>query len=182
MVCLILDLYFDWLCRTIIFVKPAWYITQSVNNADFIYEDRVSLFHFHYFQLSFHRPFFSRSWPRFRIIYYYYFFELVYHACWLYCSCKFHEIPWHIVIGALIPTLDISGNIVLWFLESPVFNIVESLNITIVGVLYFSVGEGLVSVTSSSFNCFKDLSFFPSNLNRCVVSARILAYLGSVLV
>ena len=55
----------------------------------------------------------------------------------------------HIMFGAPIPILDISGNLILLFLDSPWSNIVNYLNITIVVANSFSVGEGLGSVTSS---------------------------------
>ena len=92
-------------------------------------------------------------------------------------SIKF---PFHIVLGSTPPILAISGNLFLLFLDTPGFKIVKSINITIDGVPYFSVGECLGSVKYYSLDCCKDKSFF-SNLYRQVVSARILASLGSVL-
>ena len=68
-------------------------------------------------------------------------------------SIKF---PLNIVIGAPIPILDISGNLILLFIESPGFKIVKLLRINIFGVPSFSVDTGLGSVTSSYLNCFKD--------------------------
>ena len=53
----------------------------------------------------------------------------------------------HIVIGAPIPILAIFGNPILWFIEYTGSKIVKSLNITLVGVLYFSVGADMGSVT-----------------------------------
>ena len=69
--------------------------------------------------------------------------------------------PFHIVLGAPIPILGISGNIILWFIYSLVLNIVKYLNINLFEVPYFSVGfgEGLGSVTSSSLKFFKGRSF-----------------------
>ena len=60
-------------------------------------------------------------------------------------SVKF---PFHIVIGSPPTVLAIAGNISFWFLYTPGFKIFNSLNITIFGVPYFSVGAGLCSVTS----------------------------------
>ena len=73
----------------------------------------------------------------------------------------FIKFPLHIVLGAPTPILTISSNIILLFTDSPWSNIVKSLNITLVGVPYFSVGvcAGLVSVTFSSLNCCKNRSF-----------------------
>ena len=87
-----------------------------------------------------------------------------------------------IVLGEPPPILAISGNNVLWFLDSPGFNIVKSLNINRVGVPSFSVGVGMCFSTSSSLKNFKDRIFSPYNLDIWVVSARILASLRSVLV
>ena len=86
----------------------------------------------------------------------------------------------HLVIGSPIPILDISDHVIHWIIDSIVFNIVKSPNITVVGVYYFSVGTGLGSFTSSSNNCCKERSL--SNLFRQVVSAIILSSLGFVLV
>ena len=71
-------------------------------------------------------------------------------------SIKF---PFRIFLGAPIPILAISGDIMFWFVDSPLFNIFKSLNITLVGYPSFSVGTGMGSVTSSSLDCFKDKSF-----------------------
>ena len=65
----------------------------------------------------------------------------------------------HIMLGAPIPILAISDNIILWFIDSPVFKIVKSLNITLVGVPSFIVGTCMGYVTSSSLKCYKDRSF-----------------------
>ena len=78
--------------------------------------------------------------------------------------------------------MAISGNIFLWFIDSPGFNIVKSLKITIVGVPSFSVGAGLGYVNYSSFNCCKEIIFVLYKSDRRVVNARILVSLGSVLV
>ena len=67
-------------------------------------------------------------------------------------------------------------------MDSPGFKIVKYLKIDLVWVPYFSVGAGLGYVTSSSFNFFNERSFVLYNLDRRVVSARILVSLGSVLV
>ena len=94
-----------------------------------------------------------------------------------YIKCLFH-----LVLGAPIPILAISGNIVLLFLDYPRFKIFKYLNINIVGVPSFSVDTGLGSVTSYSLRYFKDRSFFLSNLDKWVVSEIILTSLGYVLV
>ena len=73
---------------------------------------------------------------------------------------KFH---FHIVLGAPPPILDISSNIFPWFIDTPGFNIVISLNITIVVVSYFIVGEGMVSVTLYSLDFCKDRLFLSLN-------------------
>ena len=70
------------------------------------------------------------------------------------------KFPFHIVLGSPIPILVISGTHILWFLDSPIFNMVKSLNITLVGVPYFSVGAGMGSMTNFYLNCCKDRSFF----------------------
>ena len=69
------------------------------------------------------------------------------------------KFPFHLVLGAPPPILDISGNIFLWFIDSPGFKIVKSLSITLVGFTYFYIGAGLGYVTSSSLKCWKDRSF-----------------------
>ena len=87
----------------------------------------------------------------------------------------------HIVLGSPPPILSISRNIFLLFIDTTEFKIFNSLNITHVGVPSFSVGSGLGYVTSYFLYFFKDRLFL-SNLDKLVVSARILASLGSVLV
>ena len=87
-----------------------------------------------------------------------------------------------IVIGAPPPIFAISDNISPWFIDTPGFNIVNSLNKNIVGVPYFIVGAGLGYVTSYYLDCYKDRSLFFSNLYIQVVSEIILVSLGSVLV
>ena len=69
------------------------------------------------------------------------------------------EFPLNLVIGAPIPILAISGNLILWFLDSPGLKIVKFLKINIIVVPSFSVDTGLGSVTYSSLNCYKDRSF-----------------------
>ena len=71
-------------------------------------------------------------------------------------SIKF---PFSLILGAPLPILAISGNIILWFLDSPSFNIVNSLKITLVGVPFFIVGSGMVYVTSSSLDFCNERSF-----------------------
>ena len=105
--------------------------------------------HLHYFQLSYHHPWFS-------------------------VTCLF--------VGSYFPMLLLSPfiMIVVWMahvnskrntfrivfgepIQILAINIVKYLNITIVGLPYFSVCEGLVSVTSSSLDCCNYRSFiFPS--------------------
>ena len=87
----------------------------------------------------------------------------------------------HIVLWAPPTILSISGNLFLWFLDSPLFKNFKSLSITLVRFHYFRVFTGMDSVTSSYLNCFKDRSVF-SNLDRQVVIARIVSSLGSDLV
>ena len=62
----------------------------------------------------------------------------------------------HLVIRAPPPILAISGNILLWFLDTPGFNIVKSLNISLVWVPSFTVGADMVSIISSFLNFCKD--------------------------
>ena len=62
------------------------------------------------------------------------------------------KFPFRILLGTPPPILAISGNLFLWFFYSSKFKISKSLNITLVGVAYFSVGSGLGSVNSSSWN------------------------------
>ena len=62
-----------------------------------------------------------------------------------------------IVLGTSIPILAISGNIIIWFIDSPRFNIFNSLNITLVGVPSFGVGAVLSYVTSFSLKYCKSL-------------------------
>ena len=75
-------------------------------------------------------------------------------------SIKF---PFRPVLGAPIPIMAISGNLVLWFIDYPGFNIVNYLSIELFGVPSFILGLGLGSVTFFYFNYCKDF-FFKSNL------------------
>ena len=61
-------------------------------------------------------------------------------------SIKF---TFHLVLGSPIPILALSGNLILWHIVSLWFNVVKSLNITLVGVPSFSVGAGLDYFASS---------------------------------
>ena len=92
-------------------------------------------------------------------------------------SIKF---TFHIVLGTQLLILAISSNISLSFIYSPGLKMVNYLSITLFGVPTISVGAGLGSVKSSSFNCYKERSFFLSNSERIVVSEIILASLGYV--
>ena len=67
-------------------------------------------------------------------------------------------------------------------MDSPGFNIVKSLNITLVGVPSFSFGSGIGFGSSFSLNCFKDRSLFYFKLDRLVVSARMFSSFGYFLV
>ena len=87
-----------------------------------------------------------------------------------------------IVLWSPSPILDISGNLFLWFIDSPGFNIIKSLNINLVGFTSFSVGEGLVYINSFSFKYTKDINCVLYNLDKIVVSAIILSSLGSVFI
>ena len=69
------------------------------------------------------------------------------------------KFAFHTVLGEPIPILTISGNIFLWFIDSTGFNVVKSLNITIVEVPYFSVGVGMCYVTSYSLNYCNEIFF-----------------------
>ena len=140
-------------------------------------------FHFHYFQLSFHYALFSSTCTFFGfsipMLFFSPFVVLVFWMVHVH-SIKF---PFGIVFGSPIPILAISGNLVLWFLDFPGFNIVKSLNIPLVVVPSFSVGVGLCYVTfSSSLNCLKYRIFVFSNLDKRFVVAIILASFWSVLV
>ena len=87
----------------------------------------------------------------------------------------------HILLRAPPLLLATSGNIFLWFIDYPRLKIVNPLNITLVGVPSFSVGAGLVYVTSYSMKFCKE-TFSISNLHRWYGSAIILVSLGYVLV
>ena len=140
------------------------------------------IFYFHYFQLSFYNPLYAGTWPflSFSIPNFLFVLFIILVGCMVHVhSIKF---PLHIVLRSPTKILVISGNLFLWFIDTSVSNIVKSLNINFVGVSFFSVGAGLGYVTSSSLEYFKYRSFVLSNLDRWVVSAIILAYLGSVLV
>ena len=81
-----------------------------------------------------------------------------------YIKCLFH-----LVLGAPIPILSISGNLILLFIESPGFKIVNSLNITLSGLPYFSGGVCLVSLKFSSLDCCKYRTSILSNLDIIII-------------
>ena len=107
------------------------------------------------------------------------FIPLIIFIGWM-VHVHFIKFPFHLVLGAPPPIFAISGNILIWFLDTSGFNIVKSLNINLVGVPSFSVGEVQGSVKSSCLNFCKDRSLFFSILDRQGVSASILASLVSV--
>ena len=72
-------------------------------------------------------------------------------------SIKFYL---HIVLGTPIPILDVSGNLILWFIDQSWINTVKSLNITFIGVRFFSFGVDLGSIIYFSLNCYKSRIFF----------------------
>ena len=78
---------------------------------------------------------------------------------WIF-SVHFIKFLFHILLGAPPPIFSISGNIFPWFLDTPVFNVVKSLNITIVWVSKLIFGEGLSYVTASSLEFCKEGGFF----------------------
>ena len=69
------------------------------------------------------------------------------------------KFPFHLVIGAPILILTIYGNINLLFIYYPVFNIVNSLIINLVGFPSFIFGAVMGYVTSYSLNFCKDRMF-----------------------
>ena len=85
----------------------------------------------------------------------------------------------YIVIGTPPKILDISSNLVFWFLDAPGFDISRSLNITLFGVPFFSVSAVLGSTSSSFLDCCKDRIFSLSNLHKQIVCEIILASLES---
>ena len=87
------------------------------------------------------------------------------------CMVHVHskKIPFHPVLGAPPPILVISGNIFSRYLDSPGFNIVKSLNITLVGVPSFSVCAGLGSVTYLSLRYCKARSLVFSKIDKLLV-------------
>ena len=87
----------------------------------------------------------------------------------------------HIVLGAPIPILSISGNNILWFIDYQGFNFFFPLNITMVEVPSFSVS---VSRFCYIFliELFQVKKYPPYKLDKQVVSVRILSSLWFVLV
>ena len=69
------------------------------------------------------------------------------------------KISFRLVHVAPIPILAICYNLIFLFLDSPGFKIDDSLNINILRVNSFSVGVGLVSVSSSSLKVCRDRIF-----------------------
>ena len=111
------------------------------------------------------------------------FFLLSIHR--VYCvddSCTYHKFSIRILLGTPPPIFAIFINIILIFLDTPVFKVGKYINITPFGLLHFSVSVGLVYISSSSLGCYKDRSFYLSNLYIQVVSTRIFPYFGSVFV
>ena len=94
-------------------------------------------------------------------------------------SIKF---PFCLVIGSPPPILAIYGNLFLWFIEYPWFKIVKSLNITLVGVTYFFLVRIWFLLLPPPLTVASTEVLFLYNLDRRLVSARILEYLGSLLV
>ena len=91
------------------------------------------IFHFHYFHFSFHNPLYACICPFLGLSFPLFFFILfIVLVLWM---VHVHSIKFtfRIVLGALSPILDISGYLYIWFLDTPGFNIIESLNITLVG-------------------------------------------------
>ena len=94
-------------------------------------------------------------------------------------SIKF---TFYLVLGVPPPILAISGNISLWFLDRPGLKIVKSLNITLFGVPFLVLVQIWVLLSRHPCTVARTEVLFLFNLDRQVVSAIILAYLGSVLV
>ena len=157
--CLFLDPYFDWFYIPIIFLFQPWTFHSQWKVKTSYVRTEWDFFHFQYFQLSFHHPLYTSTWlfvglslPLFFFVPFIMIIGWVVHVYYI-------KFPFRIVPGGPIPILDISGNIILWFIDSPGFNIFKSPNITLFWVPYLSVGAVLGSVTSSYLNFFKDLFF-----------------------
>ena len=98
---------------------------------------------FHYFQLSFHHPLFFGT-CHFLSLYLtlILFTPLIMLVEWI-VHINSIKLPFHILLVSSIPILDISGNLILWFLDSPGFKIYKYLKINLVGFPSFSVVSGL---------------------------------------
>ena len=73
----------------------------------------------------------------------FFFIPFIMFVFWMFCVHPI-KFPFHIVICSPIPIFVVSGSLILRFLDSPIFNIVHSLNITLVGFpSFFWCGSGL---------------------------------------
>ena len=139
---------------------PDWDFIKSLHNAYCICKDRVSIFNFQYFKLSFHHPLFSGTCPFFMIISSCAFIQPINHAFCLDVSCEFHQIkPPYCAWGTNTNIVHL-WYLIIWFIDSTGFNIVKYLKQYLVGVTSFSIGEGLGSFTFSYLNCCKDIHSF----------------------
>ena len=87
------------------------------------------------------------------------------------CMVDIHSINFlfRIVLGEPPPILAISGNVFLWFIDSPGFKIFKLLNIILFGLPYFSGGVDLVSLKFSSLDCCKYRTSILSNLDIIII-------------
>ena len=136
------------------------YIPQSVNIADCICEERGRHSTLPLLSVDFSQSLVLWDLPFFGILSSSICIHTIHRVYWMdgpFDSIKF---PFHAVFGVPPPILAISGNILLRFLYSPVFNIFRSLDITPVKVLFFSVGAGIGSITSYSLKYCKYIRIF----------------------
>ena len=111
----------------------------------------------HYFHLSFHNPLYAGTCNFYRLLSSHFFFSSPIMFIWWMFHLNSIKFPFHLVLGAPPPILAIHGNILLWFIDTPWFNIVKYLNISIFIIISFSFGACIGSVNSYSLDWCKEI-------------------------
>ena len=87
-------------------------------------------------------------------------------SIWWVVHVNFIKLPLHHTIGSPLPIFGVSGNILLWFIDTPGLYIVRSLNITLVRVPYFSVGAFLGYISPSSLEFLMHRCFYLNSTDK----------------
>ena len=92
------------------------------------------------------------------------------------------KFTFYFVLGIPLPLLAMVINILLRFIDATIFKVVKSINKRVLGSLYLLLLQVRILFDISGSTIVRTKILVISNLDRRVVSTRILSLLGSILV